>query len=282
MANNITLFQKYIALLDEVYQRESLTGILDGNNALVRMGANAGELNIPKMSMSGLADYSRNTGYEQGDVTLDFETVKCNYDRGLKFNVDAMDNEETAGVAFGSLASEFIRTKVVPELDAWRLAVYGKKASKTVDADLTTAANVLSALIDGQNTCDEAEVPETQRYLYITPTLYNLVANIDTTKSKAVLDSFTKIIKVPQARMYTSITLGANGFTTGGDAINFEIIHKPAVLQYQKHIVSKIITPEANQKADAWMFFYRSYGLADVYANKTNGIYLHTAKKSGE
>ena len=53
------------------------------------------------------------------------------------------------------------------------------------------------------------------------------------------------------------------------------VIHKPALLQYQKHVVNKIITPEANQDSDGWLFFYRAYGLADVYENKVAGIYLH-------
>ena len=119
MANSITKFKRYIDLLDEVYTQESKTAILDGDSTLVRMGANANEIIIPKILMDGLADYSRNGGYVKGNVTLTNETVALNYDRGRKFIVDAMDNEETAGVAFGRLSSEFIRTKVVPELDAF-------------------------------------------------------------------------------------------------------------------------------------------------------------------
>lgn len=46
-------------------------------------------------------------------------------------------------------------------------------------------------------------------------------------------------------------------------------------MQYNKHIAPKVITPEANQDADAWKFGYRKYGLADVYENKVAGIYLH-------
>ena len=39
--------------------------------------------------------------------------------------------------------------------------------------------------------------------------------------------------------------------------------------------VPKIVSPEQNQAADAWIFGYRSYGLADAYDNKVKGIYLH-------
>ena len=90
MANSITKFKKYIGLLDEVYKVASVTSILDGNNRLVRMGANTNEIIIPKMSMDGLADYSRENGYVGGDVTLTNETVKFNYERGRSFNIDAM------------------------------------------------------------------------------------------------------------------------------------------------------------------------------------------------
>ena len=79
------------------------------------------------LSMQGLGDYSRNEGYVKGDVTLTNETVKCNFDRGRMFNVDTMDNLETAGIAFGQLAGEFIRTKVAPEEDAFRFAQYAGK-----------------------------------------------------------------------------------------------------------------------------------------------------------
>ena len=122
MANSIATFKKYIDLLDEVYKQASLTAVLESDATLARAGANANEIVIPKLSMQGLANYSRNSGYVNGDVTLTNETVQFNYDRGRAFSVDAMDNEETVGVALGKLSSEFIRTKVVPELDAFRFA----------------------------------------------------------------------------------------------------------------------------------------------------------------
>ena len=122
MANNIELAKSYVPLLDEVYKNASLTSDLDGATELVQAGANANELIIPMMEMDGLANYNRNGGYVDGDVTLTNQTVACNYDRGRKFFVDSMDNAETAGIAFGRLSGEFIRTKVVPEMDAFRLS----------------------------------------------------------------------------------------------------------------------------------------------------------------
>ena len=147
MPNNITLAQKFVPILDEIYTNASLTAKLDGNPDLVQQGANANELIIPMLSMQGLGDYDRNSGYVSGDVTLTNETVKCNFDRGRMFSVDSMDNAETAGIAYGRLASEFIRTKVVPELDAFRLAKYaGLSGIGSAEAALSTGAAVVEAL----------------------------------------------------------------------------------------------------------------------------------------
>jgi len=287
MVNNIALFKKYTDKLDLVYKKVSCTSDLDSDTSLVRAGTNANEIVIPKISMDGLGDYSRNDGYTQGKVDFTLETVKFNYDRGRRFTVDAMDNEETASKAFGSLSSEFIRTKVVPEMDAFRFSTYSAVTgiSKAAPATYVNGEEALKALLTAQSKMDEDEVPAENRYLFVTPTLFNSIFAIDTTKSKEVIASFSKIIKVPQSRFFTAIELNdgktvgdelLGGFkkaTTGKD-INFMVIHKTCILQFPKHTVNKIITPEMNQTSDGWMFFYRAYGLADVYENKVSGIYL--------
>lgn len=287
MANSITKFKAYIDKLDTVYQQASATSILDADADTVRMGAKAGEFLIPKMSMDGLADYSRSNGYVKGDVTITYETKSCNYDRGRKFSVDAMDNEETAGIAFGKLASEFIRTKVVPEMDAFRFAKYASATGILSAAEATPTAGtaVLTALQTAVNAQDEAEVNVDGKILYITPTLLTLAKNVDTTKSKAILDRFEKIITVPQTRFYTAIdmkdgtssneTAGGYAGATGGYKINFMIINRDAVIQFGKHTVNKVITPEENQTDDGYMFFYRAYSIAETYENKVKGIYLN-------
>lgn len=287
MANSITKFKAYIDKLDTVYQQASATSILDADADTVRMGAKAGEFLIPKMSMDGLADYSRSSGYVKGDVTITYETKSCNYDRGRKFSVDAMDNEETAGIAFGKLASEFIRTKVVPEMDAFRFAKYASATGILSAAEATPTAGtaVLTALQTAVNAQDESEVNVDGKILYITPTLLTLAKNVDTTKSKAILDRFEKIITVPQTRFYTAIdmkdgtssseTAGGYAGATGGYKINFMIINRDAVIQFGKHTVNKVVSPEENQTDDGYMFFYRAYSIAETYENKVKGIYLN-------
>ena len=289
MPNSIQLSKVYTNLLDEVYQQSALTAVLESDASLARQGANANEIVIPKLAMDGLADYSRNSGYVNGDVTLNWETVQFNYERGRMFSVDNMDNEETQNIAFGRLAGEFIRTKVVPELDAFRFAKYASVVGAgTATGALATGADVIAALRTATSAMDEAEVPMEDRHLFITPTLLGLVEDMDTTKSKEVLARFASITKVPQTRFYSAIELldgkspseekGGYKKADGAADLNFEIIHKPATLQFTKHAVPKVISPELNQDADAWKYGYRNYGLCDTYENKAAGIYVH--KKS--
>ena len=284
MANKITTAGKFIPLLDEVYRTVSLTAKLDGPEELVRQGANANELIIPMIELQGLGDYDRNSGYVSGDVTLTNETVKCNFDRGRMFTVDNMDDADSAGIAFGRLAGEFIRTKVAPELDAFRFASYASKEGVTQKEEtLSDGSAVLAALRVATNAMDEAEVPMEDRHLFITPTLDGMIADLDTTKSREILSRFASKTLVPQPRFYTAIdqkdghTGGqeAGGYAKADDGkeLNFMVIHKPALIQFEKHVAPKIVTPDQNQEADAYKYGYRNVGVADVYKNKLAGVY---------
>lgn len=334
----IELSKSYIPLLDEVYQNASLTQDLNSDNLLTKAGDSPNEIKIPKLSMSGLGNYSRNSGYTKGKVNLKYETVKFNYDRGAKFEVDYLDNEETAEVAFGMLGAEFERTMVAPEGDAFTFAVLaGKEGISKIQADLNDGIEIRDALRKGTTVMDNDKVPRNQRILYIKTGYKGLVDDLDTTKSKEIFNRFDKIVEVPESEFYTAIALndiedeenGLNGgydklapefkksedtsveegktyYTVdgkgiyskvlkptgnpvtnsyyeiskeGGKNINFLIVHKPAVIKYDKRKANNIITPEENQTSDAYMQKYRKYGLVDVYENKLAGIYLHYATK---
>ena len=282
MSNNITLAKKYSSFLNEVYAQSACTAALENDGQLVKEGANARELLIPAMSMDGMADYSRNNGFEKGNVNLTWNTVSFDYERGRMFEVDVMDNEQTQNIAFGRLAGEFMRTKAIPELDAFRfasLAVTG--SSPTTAPTINSGATAIAAIRVGVGAMDDTEVPYENRILFITPTVKGYIDDMDTTKSKAVLSRFEQIITVPQARFYSEIELrsGAGG-TAGGyvpgeeaEELRFMIVHKPSILCYTRHVVSKVIPPEINPDADAYRYAYRCYGLCAVLPGKSRGVY---------
>ena len=276
MANVIELVKKAIPLLDKIYKAGAKTSVLDGDISLTRAGANANEILIPKMTLDGLSDYGRDgSGYDSGATKLEYEAKKFNYDRGQKFAVDAMDDEESVGVAFGQLSGEFIRTKVIPEVDAFRFSIYHSKAGTTKSEDIANGKAAITALRTASNVMDEGEVDEENRILFITPTLRGMIEDLDTTASKLVLGRFSQIISVPQSRLFTDVELSKHGFKAKATSknINFIVVQKQAILQYQKHLVNKTISPELNKTSDDWLFFFRAYQLCEAYDNKVNGIY---------
>lgn len=287
MQNNIVLAKNYINLLDEVYKKSTATADLIAPAELVRAGSNAKSVLYPMISLKGLGDYDRNSGYTDGSVNVSWEEITFQYDRGTKISVDTMDNQESFNIAFGRAGAELIRTKVVPEGDAYTFAkIAGTEGISTVSAGETyeNGADFLTALLAAQSKMDEDEVPYENRLLYVTPTLMNLVSALDTTKSREVLNSFAKVIKVPQSRFYTAIDLldgksteeldGGYKKAAGGKDINFMVIHKDAIVKIDKHIVSDVINPNMNPNADSYILKYRKYGEVDVMKNKRAGVYL--------
>ena len=215
-----------------------------------------------------------------------WKTATFNYDRGTKISVDTMDDQETFNIAFGMAGATLQRDKVAPEADAFTFATLAgiTGISKATPATYANATDFLAALLEAKNKMDEDEVPEENRLLYATPTLLNSVMLLDTTKSREILATFTIKKPVPQSRFYTVIEL-LDGKSSGeelghykkaasGKDINFMIVHKPAIIKFDKHIASDIIAPENNPNADSYISKYRKYGLVDVYKNKVAGIYL--------
>lgn len=293
MANSFVLAQTYKPLLDEIYKANAKTSILDSQNISID---NGNTVKIYKTSMQGLGNYSRNSGFVDGDVTGNWETLTLTQDRGRSFMVDAMDDEETIGMAFGTLVGEFMRTQAVPETDAYTFAkLAGATGISSANADITVGTTDIPALIDAAELkMNEDEVPTEGRILFISETAY---AGLRSKVTREVMDGDTnvnnhilmyndmRIVRVPQGRFFTKITLksGASGQTDGGYVgtastgykINFMIVHPSAVWKCVKHVVPRIFTPAENQKADAYMFQYRQYYDCGVYENKAAGIYLH-------
>lgn len=292
-ANTIALAQRYLPILDDVYKYNSKSAILDNPNVQF-IGGNT--VKVYKTSMDGLGDYSRNGGYVNGAVNGSWETMTLSQDRGRSFQIDVMDNEETLDLAFGTLAGEFVRTKVVPEIDAYTFATISGNAGSNAAADITIGTTDVPGLVDtATKAMNDEEVPEEGRLLFISETAYaGLKAKITRSVSNGEnsIDSAVenyegmRIIRVPQTRFYTAITQydgttagqtagGYIGTASTGYPINFLIVHPSAVLKVMKHVLPRIFNPAVNQMADAWKFDYRVYYDVFAYENKTKGIYLH-------
>ena len=292
MAQSIALATKFQPILDEIYKAASLTARMDTPVKPVNF-AGANVVSVFKTTPIGLGTYSRVSGYPAGQVVGTWETLQLASERGRAFVIDRMDDEETLGMAFGTLAGEFIRTQVAPELDAYRFSKYASTSSINAATPATLDANTIIPALDAAKLAlDKDEVPSEGRILYISDACLSLLegkvsrflSNENNVDKRVMRYSGMDVVMVPQTRFYKGVTLNAGatvdagGYAktenTGKD-INFMIIHPSAVVQVVKHDALKVFTPEENQTTDGWLVQYRIYHDAFVYDNKVKGIYLH-------
>lgn len=295
IANSIGYAAEYLPLLDEVYKAESKSAVLDTAQDRVRWSNDTHSFYLFETDMVGLGDYSRNGGFVRGDVTASWRQYTPQWDRGRQFVVDQLDNAESMGMAFGTLAGEFMRTKVVPETDAVRFAQYAQNAAAANQdtESLSTSAQVIASIDDAVAALDDAEVPYEGRILFVNPTSYKLLKGGITRYTmngengidyNVEMYNDMRVITVPSARFNTEITLGqpsahdgAGGYTATGSTINYMIIHPTAILQVNRLAEPRIFSPAVFQEASAWAYDFRQMHGAWVKHQKSNGIYVSAA-----
>ena len=292
MANSIELAKKYLPLLDEVYQANSKSNVLETRDGIQFTGANT--IKLYETSMQGLGDYDRQNGFLGGDVTGEWTPYELTQDRGRSFTIDSQTNEETLGLAFGKLAGEFLRTRVVPEVDAYTFAkIAGTTGIShgTHDqlADITDATEELDKAIAQLN---EDEVPDDGRVAFVSEKFYQKIqgavtksiSNTETNVNKTIeVYDGVQIIRVPQKRFLSAITLynGKSGQEAGGYIpastnynLHFIMMDPAAVKRVTKHAILRIFNPQENQQADGWKVDYRVYYDAFVQNAKLKGVYF--------
>jgi len=300
MPNQVDLITKYIPLLDQKYQEEAKTAILDAQGDLVRETETAKTFMIPKMTLSGLADYDRNAGYVRGDQRIEWIAYTFEHDRNRKFTVDAADNMETAFLAYSMLASEFTRLHVAPEFDAYRLSKYATLAGHTKSIAINPG-NILPEIVESRTSLVNSHVPMNDMVMFLRPEIYgDLILNDAIAKSMSVdkvtigniqmdIETWNNVplIEVPDDRMYTAYEfldgvspgqeMGGFAPAPGAQLINFIMMSRSSVFQSVKRAATKVTTPEVNQNADGWEFGFRLYHDAFVFDNKANSIYANIA-----
>ncbi len=290
MANSIGFVKSYTGIMDEVYKRAATSSVLNSGRRMAKAGRNAKEIMIPKIEVTGLGDYVRNTGYKDGSITYEFETKAFNYDRGIRLLADVMDVEE-AGVrdCFVEAGAELQRTQVAPEADAFtysQIAGHAGVTTETADLSAAGAEDVLAKLREVTNAMDEAEVTTASRFLFITPTLKGALDDfslMNPKMSNRVMERFAKVVEVPQSRFYTKIDLhpGTDKFgyskASAGKDINFMVVEKSAVIKFDKHVASRVFRPDELETLDSYMMKYRKYGIVELFDNKLAGVYVSAA-----
>ncbi|MBR4761046.1 MAG: hypothetical protein IK086_00225, partial [Clostridia bacterium] len=149
--NSLENAKKYSEELDKMFAQKSATGFF-ADNALAAKFVGAKTVIIPDINFQGLADYDRDTGFTRGAITVSNASYTMAMDRARSLQIDREDMDET-GIASlaGKILGEYVRTKVVPECDAYvisKLAGLAATRANTVSGDMSKPFETLSNLIN--------------------------------------------------------------------------------------------------------------------------------------
>lgn len=220
---SIELTKKYAPYTDELFKAESKKELLT-NTDFDWSGAHT--VAVWKVSTVGLNNYARNR-YEDDensttslsrfgelhDLNAQTEELLLKNDKSFIFNIDKLDEDETAGqVAAATALARQLREVVVPEVDKYTYDVMVAGAGTKADATTLTKENIYSFILVASETLDNYEVPETERVLLLTPSVYTLLkqavefdhtevgAELKLNGVIAFLDGM-KVVKVPANRL---------------------------------------------------------------------------------
>lgn len=317
--NIIETVTKYLpAKVDKVFKADSKTAVLENGSKWIDVSfAETGYVKIASVLMDGLADYrtlngstgaapdyahyagqngsGNRDGFHVGNAGVEWEIFKLQWKRGKEFQVDYIEDEEAAGVLMANLMTEFVRTKVVPEVDAVRFAEMYSKTSTVLGNRASLGANlseqnVIAALNSGYEWLTENEVPSEEQVIFCSPRVMTFIRNSDklvkflTQTDYKSADGVTfkleayegrPIIEVPSSRFFTEVTLTSNGYqaAANADVIDVMIVSKQAIVPIRKVEYNKIFKPGEIHGFYGYVADFLFYHGVVIPKNKVPGIY---------
>ena len=289
MANNLQYAAVFQTELDKAAKEQATSGWMELNDKLVRYNSGS-EVKIPMLDMDGLADYDRQTGFVEGSVD--------------QFTFDEQEVNDTNFVlTASSVMGEFQRTKVVPEIDAYRystLAALATAKNRAVYDYTPEEATILKKLYADLASIQD-EVGDDTPLVITMSTQVAALFDMNTTLARSVsptdfrqgditlkvksLNGQHPIIRVGSGRLKTSYQFNdgttenqvKGGFTPADDAqdINWIICPRSAPIAVSRTDKVRIFDPETYQKKRAWAVDYRKYHDLWVLDNKMNTILVN-------
>lgn len=173
----VTKFQPYV---DELFKNESKRDLLT-NQDFSWTGAHT--IKIYKISTASMQDYDRaGTGENWSrygavaGLNASTEEMTLTKDRSFTFAIDKLDADETLQqLAAASALARQLREVVLPETDSYVYSMMCSKAGHKPTARALTADNIYGEILAASEALDNAEVPEVNRVLLVTPTIYAMM-----------------------------------------------------------------------------------------------------------
>ena len=301
MPNSLQYASVFQSELDKAAVELATSGWMEPNSSLIRYTGGK-TVKVPQIVMDGLADYDN--GFVDGDVTLTWQDLTFAMDRGRRFSLDEHEVNDTNFVATASqVMGEFQRTRVVPEIDAYRYSkiAAGAIANKRVSSGYTpTATDILSKLYYDVAAVQDAVGNDTPLVI----TMSTLVAAILDTSSEiskkldvvdfrqggvtlkvSALNGEHPIRRVGSGRLKSAYIFAdgkTEGQKTGGFApaenaldVNWIICPRTVPIAVSRTDKVRIFDPETNQTARSWMIDYRKYHDLWITNNKWPQVWVN-------
>lgn len=296
--NNIAFKTEMTAELDKKLVQGAQAGVFADNNLRAKF-VGAKTVTIPVMGMSGLGDYDRDTGFARGGVSVSHKPFTLTQDRGVSFQIDREDADES-GIPdlAGQVMGEFVRTKVVPEVDAYvlsKLAGIANENQQTVTG--TLAENFYKMFTTAVAKAQNAIGYDEELLCFVDSTALAALQNSPEISRHLVLNDFKKgelhtqvtslngvaILPVQDSRMKTAYTFhdgSADEFgfepTDTAKSIGMLLVPRRGASLVKKTDQVRTFAPGENLNADAYKLDYRLYYDVVVKDSMVEGIYVHT------
>ena len=214
----INLAVKFMPFVDEKFSQDSKKSLVT-NNDFDWSGANT--VKVYKITTAEMTDYDRNglgeNASRYGTVSgLDAvtEELRISNDRSFTFAIDKLDSDETVSQLQAASALERqIREVVIPEIDNYVYNVMAENAGNKPTAAVLTPENIYGEILKASQALDNANAPETDRVLIVSPSTYALMKKspeiiIDSEigadmRAKGVIGMLdgASVVKVPSNRL---------------------------------------------------------------------------------
>ena len=294
--NLISTAENYSGELDRVFTAKSATAFF-ADNALRTKFVGAKTVMIPDVSFDGLSNYDRSAGFADGAVSVAHNAYTMTMDRARSLSIDREDMDE-AGIASlaGKILGEYVRTKVVPECDAYVISKLAqtaeKRGNKLLDASLDAP---YSAFVDLINQVQSVAGYDEEIVCFVDSMVYAALCSSDEFTRAITVSDFKQgevnlkvksindvaIIPVVSERMRNLYSFEEDGFRV---VSNSSQIYMMALPKTAAHLVKKtekmrVFTPEQNSAADAYKFDYRIYYDVFVKESAADAIWVWESPK---
>lgn len=259
--NSFAYIEKTLpGVVDKVFALNSLTDALIGGSEIKLDFLDAKTVKIFMLASTGLTDYARGghgDSNKRGAVKSTTETFTLSQERYSEIPLDKLDTLDDGETVLGHLATEFLRTKVVPEFDTYRFSKLASYCSATMGnlvSETISANTIISKFNVAFKWMTEQKVPESDQIIYVNPTVMEQIRNTTELAKRLHQSDMDKnvqfaieeyenrpIVVVPSDMFYTLAQTGDGIYpSSGSKVINFMVVSKKAPIIVKKMDYAKV------------------------------------------